>query len=435
MTNRRYHLPILAAVIGLAVAGCGIFGGNSDDYTISVMVSGPSASERALGIASAIAPLAEGETAPALRHITPAVERTAAGGVSVTVTADPVGPDFEFLDSTPLDDVWSRARLRGSETGSREHITVYTNIENPSPARPFGSVYALDEDNALTVDFATHSMRVRSSEFPPLNFNRVYATEEELSFPGTFHGVAGTYECTMPPCMVSTAGDGMISSTGGTWTFTPDSDLAGGIMIDLPDTDHLYFGWWLKEPDDAEGSYAFRTFSGGTVPFAVGNKFTSGNNDGLIGTASYEGRAAGQYVTKDFSGGVLSGGTAGVFTATASLTAHFGGDNIAVNDQFNIRGSVTDFRDVERGSSLDGWRVTLNKVDLAPGSASFGGTAGDTTTATLGGVTGTGTWEGAFFGSARADGKPGSVAGVFDAHLPAAHIAGGFGATNTAADE
>ena len=165
-------------------------------------------------------------------------------------------------------------------------------------------------------------------------------------------------------------------------------------MIDLPDTDHLYFGWWLKEPDDAEGTYAFRTFSGGTVPFAVGNKFTSGNNDELHGTASYEGRAAGQYVTKDFSGGVLSGGTAGVFTATASLTANFGGDNIAVNDQFNIRGSVTEFRDVEGDRALEGWSVTLNKVDLAPGSASFGGTAGDTTTATLGGVTGTGTWEG-----------------------------------------
>ena len=142
MTKRRYYFPILATVIGLVVSGCGVFGGNSDDYTITVTVTGRSASERALGIASAIAPLAEGETAPALRHITPAVERTAAGGVSVTVTADPVGPDFEFLDSTPLDDVWSRARLRGSETGLTEHITLYTNIENPRTL--FSSVYSLD---------------------------------------------------------------------------------------------------------------------------------------------------------------------------------------------------------------------------------------------------------------------------------------------------
>ena len=87
MTNRRYHLPILAAVIGLITSGCGGGGGGP---TISVTVSGPtiSVSERALGIAAAIAPLAEGETAPALRQITPVVERTAAGGVSVAVTAD-----------------------------------------------------------------------------------------------------------------------------------------------------------------------------------------------------------------------------------------------------------------------------------------------------------------------------------------------------------
>ena len=47
MTNRRYHLPIMATVIGLVVAGCG---GGGDDYTISVTVIGPkvSASERAL---------------------------------------------------------------------------------------------------------------------------------------------------------------------------------------------------------------------------------------------------------------------------------------------------------------------------------------------------------------------------------------------------
>ena len=430
MTNRRYHLPIMAAVIGLSLAGCG---GGGHTVSVSVGSSNAQAIERALGIAAAIAPLAAGEAAPALRQITPAVERTVDGGVSVTVTAAPVGPDFEFLNSTPLDDVWSRAGLRGSETGSTEHITVYTNIE--SPRRPFGSVYTLDEDNALTVDFATHSMRVRSSGFPLPNFNREYSTEEELSFPGTFHGVSGTYECTTPPCMVSTANDGMISSTGGPWTFTPDADLAGEIVIDLPpDTDYLYFGWWLKEPAESDGTYAFRTFSGGTVPFAVGNKFTSGHTDGLLGTASYQGRAAGQYVTKDFTGGVLSGGTAGVFTAVATLAANFGGDDIAVNDQFNIRGSVTEFMDVGSGTPLEGWSVTLNTVDLAPDSASFGGTAGGTTAATLGGVTGTGTWQGAFFGNARADGKPGSVAGVFDAHLPAANISGGFGATNTAAD-
>ena len=134
MTSRRQCLPIMVAAIGLFLAGCG---GGDGDFDVSVTVTGPtiSASERALGIAAAIAPLLPGAVAPVLRQITPAVERTAAAGLRVTVTAAPTGPVYEFLNSTLLDDVWSRAGLRGSETGSREHITVYTNIENPR--RPF----------------------------------------------------------------------------------------------------------------------------------------------------------------------------------------------------------------------------------------------------------------------------------------------------------
>ena len=256
------------------------------------------------------------------------VERTPAAEVSVTVTAGPHRSRFRIPGQHAARRCLEPGRIAGQRDGTEgAYNSLHEHREPEEAVRQ--RIYTLDEDNALTVDFATHSMRVQSSGFPLPNFHREYATEEGLSFPGTFHRVAGTYECTTPPCMVSTvstANDGMISSTGGTWTFTPDSDLADGIMIDLPDTDHLYFGWWLKEPDQLrKAAHAFRTFSGGTVPFAVGNKFTSGNTDGLLGTASYRGRAAGQYVTKDFSGGVLSGGTAGVFTATAIADGAFRG--------------------------------------------------------------------------------------------------------------
>ena len=64
MTNRRKHLPIMAAVIGLVLAGCG---GGGHTVSVTVGSSNVSAIERALGIAAAIAPLAAGEAAPALR--------------------------------------------------------------------------------------------------------------------------------------------------------------------------------------------------------------------------------------------------------------------------------------------------------------------------------------------------------------------------------
>ena len=124
---------------------------------------------------------------------------------------------------------------------------------------------------------------------PEGDFDRAYVNAEDLSFPGTFHGVAGTagmYDATLhgQHC----GNDGMISSAGDTWTFTHrfrsgwrDHDRSAGRGPSA------HFGWWLKEPTDVEGAYAFRTFSGGTVPFAVGDKFTSGHTDGLLGTASY----------------------------------------------------------------------------------------------------------------------------------------------------
>ena len=151
----------------------------------------------------------------------------------------------------------------------------------------------------------------------------------------------------------------------------------------------------------------------------TGNKFTRGHADGLEGRAVYRGLAAGGYATIDFTGGVPSGAAAGSFTATAELTANFSGTSVAEDDHFSISGSLTNFMDVEEDDPLDDWTVALERINLVAGSASFGGGA---TRATFGQSTGTGSWEGAFFGNGRTDGKPGSVAGTFDAHLPAARI-------------
>ena len=207
--------------------------------------------------------------------------------------------------------------------------------------------------------------------------------------------------------------------------------VAVGGSGEVPDEDYLYLGWWLSEPDDPEGDYAFTAFAEGTQPYTPGGRFTRGDPAALDGSALYQGLAAGVYATVDFTDGEPSGGDAGSFTAEAELTAFFGGPTVAVSDYFSIHGTVTDFRDVD-GDRLGDWSVTLERIHLVAGNAFFGGGA---TEATLGDNTGAGSWEGAFFGDGRPDGHPRSVAGTFDAHLTAARMSGAFGASNTAADE
>ena len=425
MTIRVKHIPAMVAV--LAVAGCG--GGGGKDKVREALDGLKSfgrdvADDRVLDLAEALVPRGPRVTPPP--EITLELERAADDTVTVTVTRDPAGPQFEALASEPFDGVWTRAGAQARGMGSVESVTVYSDIE--SPRKPLSEVFELDQDKALTVDFSADSAGLQSPEFPGPTFSRIYMGND-LSFVGTFYGLEGTYECTAPPCGVTTAGDGRMSSTG-TWTFT--SDVPERAMIDLPDGDYLYFGWWLSEPDDLEGDFGFGAIAGGSDPFVTGNRFTKGHADWLEGKAVYKGLAVGGYATIDFTGGVPSGARAGSFTATAELTANFGGTSVAEDDHFSISGKVTDFMDAEDGDPLGDWSVDLERIDLVAGSASFGGGA---TAAELGQSTGTGSWEGAFFGNGRVDGQPGSVAGTFDAHLPAARISGGFGASNTAPDE
>ena len=425
MTIRMKHIPAVAAV--LAVAGCGGGGGGKDRLEEAVdslkSFGRDVADERVLDLAEALVPQGPGVTPPP--EITLELDRAADDTVTVTVTRGPAGPQFEALASEPFDGVWTLAGAQASGMGSVESVTVYSDIEGPR--KLLSDVFELDQSDAVAVDFSTDSAGLESSEFPEPTFSRMYMGND-LSFPGTFYGLAGTYECTAPPCEVSTGNDGAMSSTDA-WTFTPD--VPDGAMIDLPDGDYLYFGWWLSEPDGPEGDFGFGAIAGGSDPFVTGNKFTRGHADGLEGRAVYRGLAAGGYATIDFTGGVPSGAAAGSFTATAELTANFSGTSVAEDDHFSISGRVTDFMD-EDGDPLDDWNVELNRIDLTTGSASFGD---GSTTATFGQSTGMGSWEGAFFGNGRDDRQPGSVAGTFDAHLPAARVSGGFGASNTAADE
>ena len=139
----------------------------------------------------------------------------------------------------------------------------------------------------------------------------------------------------------------------------------------------MYFGYWLQspDPDDDSTMYDFATFFGGNAiaanVFAVHVDLTDEVGDAL--TATYVGGAAGRYVTRklqvDGSRGVdpNSPGYTGRFTATATLTAHFGDheefdadeDAGTVARRNSIGGTITDFMD-GTGTNLG----FINKVTL-----------------------------------------------------------------------
>ena len=141
----------------------------------------------------------------------------------------------------------------------------------------------------------------------------------------------------------------------------------------------------------------------------------------IEGYATYKGAAAGVYVTKDVSAGLVTGANMGEFTAKATLEANFGDD---VMEAGSIDGSIHDFMDAD-GAAMAGWGVTLRSANLGT-SATFAGATRGTTGP---GTTGTGSWEGTFYGPSTDAAAPTGVAGRFDAHLPGAHIVGAYGAS------
>ena len=271
--------------------------------------------------------------------------------------------------------------------------------------------------------------------------------ETRLEFSGSWRGVPGTFICTSANCDADTDkvsveaelnddGEEVLTASFGanTWVFQPDSVKA---TVDVSDEDYIWFGWWKDEPDEKTGDtasfvYGFRTAAGGSDPVA------NGDVTAIEGKATYEGAATGKFAME--TGARLSPTyDADAFTATARLTADFGGDpddeDEDTSDNGTIKGSITDFERAD-GSALTGWKVTLNEISLNA-AANFASTAGgegaDNAVAEIAGSkSDSGSWSGMFFGTGRDDGQPDGVAGRFDASFDDAnvYIAGSYGARN-----
>ena len=426
---------VCAAALALGLAACeggGGGGGSSPQPDAAAM-------ERAEAVATELeaagATGADGGFDDGAHMVSPTVTATN-DGMAVTIavmeTGTPRGGtaragEFAEQEDGPASIAgWAGARFRRGEAA--EHLVVYSDVGAPV-AMPFTveNLNRLSEvsglaDGALDAPglgieagyFAV--IRATSLEAAPPRGSVTYGptgtgADEGLSFTGTFSGASGAYSCSGSACSATLDDRGAPTALGGDWTFAPDE----GAMVRIPDYDHMYFGWWLNEQEDASGFQSFVD--------AVGFPAGAGAVEAAMeGSATYRGAAAGVWATVDISGGQVTAAESGEFTAEATLTANFFG----AQDAGAVSGEIGNFRDGS-GRSLSGWRVTLNAAGLAVGEAGFAGETGGT----LGsGSVGAGNWEGRFHGSdgAETNARPSHATGRFDLHFPGAHLAGAFGA-------
>ena len=433
------NLTTFTCAAALALTACGGGGGGGGDSAptredIAAAKARGEAVAAALEAARATGTDGAFDDTPYM--VAPVVAATSDGTtvtIGVTESGTPRGGSArtgdlaEQEDGPAAIDGWAGARFRRGATA--EHLVVYADPGAPEAAAfTPENLNRLSEVSGLTgAAVPASGLDVQGAWLPvirsvslaaaPSGGSITYPSEgtgadEGREFDGTFAGGSGRYRCLGSDCSVTLDDMGMPTAMGGVWTFVPDS----GAMVQIPDYDHLYLGWWLNEEQD--GTYGFQTFADG-----VG--FPAGAGDvtaGMEGTATYRGAAAGVWAQTVISGGQVTEAGSGEYTAEAVLTANFFGPL----DAGAVSGQIGSFRD-GAGKSLDGWRVTLATTPLTVGEASFAGSAGGEVGS---GTSGEGSWEGRFHGTdgAATNARPSHVTGRFDLHFPGAHLAGAFGA-------
>ena len=217
--------------------------------------------------------------------------------------------------------------------------------------------------------------------------------------------------------------------------------------------DYLAFGNWLYVPEDTTDTldYDFGVFATGGDPFDVGHI------KGLSGTATYEGDAAGLYYVDGFA----TNPNIGAFIADVVLNAEFGtnGEHGRVSGEVNnfVFDDPTSSSHVDVSSSFPtavtltanagDWLAQNSYVGIVQGETNIfgisanqiqsiigiysqpGGWIEGLTSASAGGETWQGRWNGKFYGNgASPTDHPTSIAGVFGSSNNASGLAGSFGA-------
>ena len=352
---------------------------------------------------------------------------SSAGKLTVKAT------DYTMSESAP-DEItgWRGAIL--TKDGAEVH--VYTNIDD-SKATAIGEIYGIgtNKDPGEPVHYdVVNEVAEGRHDIPWAVVKRADdkstttgdGTDAKTTFAGNVRGVAGTFSCGAADCTVP-SGDTL---TGTNWTFVP-TDPDG--KIDVADSGYLTFGWWLNQMDEDEQVYQFDAFaSAAGMGDPVNDRAVSGV-DGVDGSATYKGAAAGKYAMQSTIDSSASGGH---FTANATLTANFDANTAdegapANENGVSIGGKIDGFMtgDVSRPN----WKVTLTAPEATENIGPITNAA--TKWATGGAVPGVGTWNADFYGAVTGTtdtGHPTAVVGEFNAAIGGgdiARISGAFGAT------
>ncbi|MCY4301606.1 MAG: hypothetical protein OXC68_07715 [Aestuariivita sp.] len=121
--------------------------------------------------------------------------------------------------------------------------------------------------------------------------------EDDAEVKGTFKGVSGTYTYNADDCTSTPNTEGGFTLAAGTaWSFKPN---AGATLRDTA-SDYLYFGWWVRKDKDGKPTHIRATY-GDNNPGTDAEDLqpVDATTSGLIGEATYNGKAAGKYAVSD----------------------------------------------------------------------------------------------------------------------------------------
>ncbi len=331
------------------------------------------------------------------------IDAATGAGALATAAGNPASVTLKAGDSVGSLGGWTGTEYALTTGTGASKVTneavVYTN---PGSPRSQSFVEKYGDTTEYTASTRTYNVgdaadaNIKASAFPTAGVTTFTGAQD---LPGTYDGAPGRYMCSAADTCTAT-----FNATGiqlsAAWTFVHDS----GARVSTPDAAYLFFGWWVRSNSDGV-PMAASAFTG-ELGDADGTGDTASGAD-LSGSATYAGKAAGQFAMSNPLDGTGSGGD---FTADATLTANFGA--IAADNENGVTGTIDNF--MVNGSSMP-WSVKLNRSSAWAADGAITGPTSDATVWSINGneAPASGTWSGQMY-----DEMPGNAPGGDGSNVP-----------------